>query len=60
MPEDGEALSDIYNAELDRLAEKKQNTWLTVPWLYSECGFAFICELRTLADLLDPTQMLLV
>ncbi|RPD77052.1 DUF89-domain-containing protein [Lentinus tigrinus ALCF2SS1-7] len=37
IPEDGEALVDVYNAELDRLAEKKQNTWLTVPWLYSEC-----------------------
>ncbi|KAI0717732.1 hypothetical protein C8T65DRAFT_640596 [Cerioporus squamosus] len=37
IPDDGEALIDVYNAELDRLAEKKQNTWLTVPWLYSEC-----------------------
>ncbi|OSD03671.1 DUF89-domain-containing protein [Trametes coccinea BRFM310] len=37
IPEDGEALADVYNKELDRLAEKKKNTWLTVPWLYSEC-----------------------
>ncbi|RDX41169.1 DUF89 domain-containing protein [Lentinus brumalis] len=37
IPDDGEALTDVYNAELDRLTEKKQNTWLRVPWLYSEC-----------------------
>ncbi|KAI0351611.1 DUF89 domain-containing protein [Trametes cingulata] len=37
IPEDGEALVDIYNTELERLAEKQKNTWLTVPWLYSEC-----------------------
>ncbi|KAI0651281.1 DUF89 domain-containing protein [Trametes meyenii] len=37
IPEDGEALTDVYNHELKRLEEKKQNTWLTVPWLYSEC-----------------------
>ncbi len=36
IPDDGEALTDVYNAELDWLTEKKQNTWLTVPWLYSE------------------------
>ncbi|KAH9856418.1 DUF89 domain-containing protein [Lenzites betulinus] len=37
IPDDGEPLADVYNAELDRLAEQKKNTWLTVPWLYSEC-----------------------
>ncbi|KAI8972554.1 DUF89 domain-containing protein [Trametes punicea] len=37
IPEDGEALVEVYNTELERLAEKKQNTWLTVSWLYSEC-----------------------
>ncbi|KAI9068826.1 DUF89 domain-containing protein [Trametes sanguinea] len=37
IPHDGEALVDVYNKELDLLAEKKKNTWLTVPWLYSEC-----------------------
>ncbi|KAI0744716.1 hypothetical protein C8Q76DRAFT_789208 [Earliella scabrosa] len=37
IPDDGEALTDIYNSELEHLAEKNQNTWLTVPWLYSEC-----------------------
>ncbi|KAI0668847.1 DUF89 domain-containing protein [Trametes maxima] len=37
IPKDGEALTDVYNYELERLAEKKQNTWLTVPWLFSEC-----------------------
>ncbi|CDO75454.1 hypothetical protein BN946_scf184823.g8 [Trametes cinnabarina] len=36
IPNDGEALADIYNKELDRLAENKKNTWLTVPWLYSD------------------------
>ncbi|KAI0759122.1 DUF89 domain-containing protein [Fomes fomentarius] len=37
IPDDGEALTDVYNVELARLAEKGKNTWLTVPWLYSEC-----------------------
>ncbi|KAJ8480751.1 hypothetical protein ONZ51_g6456 [Trametes cubensis] len=37
IPEDGEALTEVYNKELEKLAENKQNTWLTVPWLYSEC-----------------------
>ncbi|KAH9893939.1 DUF89 domain-containing protein [Cubamyces lactineus] len=37
IAEDGEALTDVYNKELEKLAEKSQNTWLTVPWLYSEC-----------------------
>ncbi|KAI0632878.1 DUF89 domain-containing protein [Trametes polyzona] len=37
IPDDGEPLVDVYNTELERLAEKQQNTWLTVPWLYSEC-----------------------
>ena len=38
IPSDGEALDDVYNKELELLAEKKKNTWLTVPWLYSEYG----------------------
>ncbi|KAM5532692.1 hypothetical protein V8D89_013661 [Ganoderma adspersum] len=37
IPDDGEPLSDIYNTELDKLIEKNKGTWLTVPWLYSEC-----------------------
>ncbi|EIW56647.1 DUF89 domain-containing protein [Trametes versicolor FP-101664 SS1] len=37
IPDDGEPLADVYNAELEKLAETKQNTWLAVPWLYSEC-----------------------
>lgn len=36
IPDDGEPLSDVYNAELDRFIEKNKGTWLTVPWLYSE------------------------
>ncbi|KAI0776814.1 hypothetical protein BD413DRAFT_610398 [Trametes elegans] len=36
IADDGEPLVDVYNKELDILAEKKKNTWLTVPWLYSE------------------------
>ena len=36
VPDDGEALTDIYNAELEKLTEKGKGTWLTVPWLYSE------------------------
>ncbi|KAI0063016.1 DUF89 domain-containing protein [Artomyces pyxidatus] len=34
---DGEALVDVYNAELARLAEGATNTWFTAPWLYAEC-----------------------
>ncbi|KAI1790587.1 hypothetical protein LXA43DRAFT_1015926 [Ganoderma leucocontextum] len=37
VADDGEPLSDVYNAELDKLIEKDKGTWLTVPWLYSEC-----------------------
>lgn len=37
IPDDGEPLSDIYNAELDKLVEKNKGIWLMVPWLYSEC-----------------------
>ncbi|OBZ75033.1 hypothetical protein A0H81_05296 [Grifola frondosa] len=37
IPEDGEALVETYNSELDRLTSQGKGTWLTVPWLYSEC-----------------------
>ncbi|TBU44588.1 hypothetical protein BD309DRAFT_957998 [Dichomitus squalens] len=37
VPDDGEALADIYNTELEKLTEQGRGTWLTVPWLYSEC-----------------------
>ncbi|KIJ60473.1 hypothetical protein HYDPIDRAFT_98765 [Hydnomerulius pinastri MD-312] len=37
IPEDGDIDVDVYNAELAELANSKQNTWFTAPWLYAEC-----------------------
>ncbi|PFH47770.1 hypothetical protein AMATHDRAFT_151339 [Amanita thiersii Skay4041] len=37
IPDDGEPYVDLYNGELRHLAERKQNTWFTAPWLYAEC-----------------------
>ncbi|KAH8094465.1 DUF89 domain-containing protein [Cristinia sonorae] len=37
MPDDGEAYTDVYNAELERLEGEKKHTWFTAPWLYAEC-----------------------
>ncbi|EKM77045.1 hypothetical protein AGABI1DRAFT_108419 [Agaricus bisporus var. burnettii JB137-S8] len=36
IPNDGELLSDIYNAELKALSENGKDTWFTAPWLYAE------------------------
>lgn len=37
IQDDGEADVDIYNQELERLAESAKNTWFSCPWLYAEC-----------------------
>ncbi|KAF8990259.1 DUF89 domain-containing protein [Cyathus striatus] len=37
IPVDGEPLADLYNMELEKLAENHKNTWFTAPWLYAEC-----------------------
>ncbi|KAJ3486942.1 hypothetical protein NLI96_g3894 [Meripilus lineatus] len=37
IPADGEAMVEMYNEELARLAAKERNTWFTAPWLYAEC-----------------------
>ncbi|CAK5271789.1 unnamed protein product [Mycena citricolor] len=36
IPADGEP-ADEYNLELNRLAQRSQNTWFTAPWLFAEC-----------------------
>ena len=36
VPEDGEPMVDIYNAELARLEKDGKNTWFTAPWLFAE------------------------
>ena len=36
IPEDGEAMVEIYNVELERLAKEGKGTWFTAPWLYAE------------------------
>lgn len=36
IPNDGEAFTDVYNAELDRLESEEKHTWFTAPWLYAE------------------------
>ena len=55
---DGEPLDDVYNKELGLLAEKNKNTWLTVPWLYSEYVSDF--SLRNKMEAHSCHQMLLV
>ena len=42
IPADGEALVDEYNAELDNLGERDQDTWFTAPWLYAEYAFSAV------------------
>ncbi|EPS95492.1 hypothetical protein FOMPIDRAFT_1132343 [Fomitopsis schrenkii] len=37
IPDDGEALVQIFNTELARLTEQGKGTWFTAPWLYAEC-----------------------
>ncbi|THU93833.1 DUF89 domain-containing protein [Dendrothele bispora CBS 962.96] len=37
IPQDGEPHVELYNSELERLAESSRNTWFTAPWLYAEC-----------------------
>jgi hypothetical protein len=37
ISEDNEANVEIYNSELRRLSQNKQDTWYTAPWLYAEC-----------------------
>ncbi|PCH42909.1 DUF89 domain-containing protein [Wolfiporia cocos MD-104 SS10] len=37
IPDDGEALTDVYNTELSRLTEQGKGSWFTAPWLYAEC-----------------------
>ncbi len=36
IPADGEAWTEEYNDFLNQLAERKQNTWFTAPWLFAE------------------------
>ncbi|KAJ7041226.1 DUF89 domain-containing protein [Mycena alexandri] len=36
IPSDGEP-AEIYNSELQRLAENAKNTWFAAPWLFAEC-----------------------
>ncbi|KAF7326870.1 DUF89 domain-containing protein [Mycena venus] len=36
IPSDGES-AEMYNSELQRLAEDAKNTWFTAPWLFAEC-----------------------
>ncbi|KAJ7147366.1 DUF89 domain-containing protein [Mycena filopes] len=35
IPSDGEP-AEMFNSELQRLAEKEKNTWFTAPWLFAE------------------------
>ncbi|KAJ3842479.1 DUF89 domain-containing protein [Lentinula raphanica] len=37
IPMDGEAHVDLYNSELEKLAQDSKNTWFKAPWLYAEC-----------------------
>ncbi|VDB92404.1 unnamed protein product [Peniophora sp. CBMAI 1063] len=37
IPEDGEAMVETYNEELERLKAEGKGTWFTAPWLYAEC-----------------------
>jgi hypothetical protein len=36
ISEDNEANIEIYNSELRRLEQNKQDTWYTAPWLFAE------------------------
>ncbi|KAL0575469.1 Hairy/enhancer-of-split with YRPW motif protein 2 [Marasmius crinis-equi] len=35
--QDEEPYVELYNNELERLAQESRNTWFTAPWLYAEC-----------------------
>ncbi|KAG8936124.1 hypothetical protein FRC02_004442 [Tulasnella sp. 418] len=37
IPDDLGAHIQLYNEELNTLAEKGKNTWFTAPWLFAEC-----------------------
>ncbi|KAI0037119.1 DUF89 domain-containing protein [Vararia minispora EC-137] len=39
VPEDGEAMVEVYNKELERLATEEKGTWFTAPWLYADYRF---------------------
>ncbi|KAG6906847.1 hypothetical protein DXG01_011726 [Tephrocybe rancida] len=58
IPDDGEALVVVYNAELNRLATLGKNTWFTAPWLFAECYlyrlFRAYCALTTHWSSYDP------
>ncbi|KXN86683.1 hypothetical protein AN958_09767 [Leucoagaricus sp. SymC.cos] len=51
IPKDGEPGHDLYNRELDALAQEGKNTWFTAPWLFAECYLY-----RLLRSYLAPTQ----
>ncbi|KAJ3769833.1 DUF89 domain-containing protein [Lentinula raphanica] len=36
IPMDGEAHVDLYNSELEKLAQDSKNTWFKAPWLYAD------------------------
>ena len=36
VPDDGEAMVDVYNRELDSLTADGKGTWFTAPWLFAE------------------------
>ena len=62
IPADGEALVDEYNAELNCLKERGQNTWFTAPWLYAEYAFSTVAPTlsRDSHALAATSQVLLV
>lgn len=53
IPADGEAYVDEYNAELDKLAQEKKNTWFTAPWLFAE----YVCHLYFMLAAQDVTKL---
>nr|GAT53691.1 predicted protein [Mycena chlorophos] len=56
IPFDGEP-NDMYNAELERLAENSKNTWFTAPWLFAEYRLLRSYFLQTTQwTLFDPFQ----
>ncbi|KAJ3727729.1 DUF89 domain-containing protein [Lentinula raphanica] len=42
IPMDGEAHVDLYNSELEKLAQDSKNTWFKAPWLYAECVYRLL------------------
>ncbi|TCD59952.1 hypothetical protein EIP91_011016 [Steccherinum ochraceum] len=37
IPNDGEAMTNVYNEELEKLRTENKDKWFTAPWLFAEC-----------------------